>query len=59
MARSKKTSAFEDVFGIAAMLPWWAGHYAKNASAFHDAASADSILAKLSRLCERINGTGH
>lgn len=25
MARRKKTSAFEDMIEVVAMLPWWAG----------------------------------
>ncbi|MHA6938015.1 IS630 family transposase, partial [Ralstonia pseudosolanacearum] len=34
-------------------------HYNQNCKPFAWTATADSILSKLSRLCERISGTGH
>jgi putative transposase len=44
---------------LVAKIDHFVAHYNKNCKPFTWTATADSILAKLSRLCERISGTGH
>jgi putative transposase len=54
-----RRGSFTSVKELVAKIDHLVAHYNQNCKPFNWTATADSILAKLSRLCERISGTGH
>jgi putative transposase len=54
-----RRGSFTSVKDLVAKIDHFVTHYNKHCKPFTWTATADSILAKLSRLCERITGTGH
>lgn len=54
-----RRGSFASVKELVAKIDHFITHYNKHCKPFIWTATADSILAKLSRLCERITGTGH
>ena len=54
-----RRGSFTSVKQLVAKIDQFVAHYNKTCKPFTWTATADSILAKLSRLCERISGTGH
>ena len=54
-----RRGSFASVRELVAKIDHFVAHYNQNCKPFTWTATADSILAKLSRLCERISGTGH
>lgn len=54
-----RRGSFRSVKDLVAKIDHFVSHYNQNCQPFTWTATADSILAKLSRLCERISGTGH
>jgi putative transposase len=54
-----RRGSFKSVKEVTNMIDTFVSHYNENCTPFMWAATADSILEKLSRLCGRINGTGH
>jgi len=54
-----RRGSFTSVKELVAKIDHFVAHYNQNCKPFTWTATADSILAKLSRLCERISGTGH
>jgi putative transposase len=51
--------SFKSVKDLVRKIDTFVQHYNKTCKPFAWTATADSILAKLQRLCERIGGTGH
>jgi hypothetical protein len=54
-----RRGSFGSVKELVAKIDHFVAHYNQNCKPFTWTATADSILAKLSRLCERISGTEH
>ena len=54
-----RRGSFASVKELVAKIDHFVAHYNENCKPFIWTATADSILAKLSRLCERISETGH
>jgi putative transposase len=54
-----RRGSFGSVKELVAKIDHFVTHYNQSCKPFAWSATADSILAKLSRLCERISGTGH
>jgi putative transposase len=54
-----RRGSFTSVKELVVRIDHFVAHYNHNCKPFSWSATADSILAKLSRLCERISGTGH
>lgn len=54
-----RRGSFTSVKDLVAKIDHFVTHYNKQCKPFTWTATADSILAKISRLCERITGTGH
>lgn len=54
-----RRGSFTSVRELVQKIDHFVAHYNQNCKPFAWTATADSILAKLSRLCERISGTGH
>jgi len=54
-----RRGSFASVNELVAKIDHFVTHYNQNCKPFIWTATADSILAKLGRLCERISGTGH
>ena len=54
-----RRGSFASVKELVAKIDHFVAHYNQNCKPFTWTATADSILAKISRLCERISGTGH
>jgi putative transposase len=54
-----RRGSFTSVKELVAKIDHFVAHYNQNCKPFTWTATADSILAKLNRLCERISGTGH
>ena len=54
-----RRGSFRSVRDLAAKIDRFVSHYNQTCKPFVWTASADSILAKLQRLCSRINGTEH
>lgn len=54
-----RRGSFRSVKELAAKIDHFVTHYNQNCKPFIWTATADSILAKLERLCKRINGTAH
>lgn len=54
-----RRGSFTSVKELVQKIDHFVAHYNQNCKPFAWTATADSILAKLSRLCERISGTGH
>ena len=54
-----RRGSFASVKELIAKIDHFVAHYNQNCKPFSWSATADSILAKLSRLCERISGTSH
>ena len=54
-----RRDSFRSVSELVQKIDRFVEHYNQNARPFAWTATADSILAKLQRLCERINGTEH
>ena len=54
-----RRGSFASVKELIAKIDHFVAHYNKNCKPFNWTATADSILAKINRLCERISGTGH
>lgn len=54
-----RRGSFGSVKELIAKIDHFVSHYNQNCKPFVWTATADSILAKLARLCARINGTGH
>ena len=54
-----RRGSFASVKELVAKIDHFIIHYNKQCKPFIWTATADSILAKFSRLCERISGTGH
>ena len=57
--RAIRRGSFRSVKELVAKIDHFVSHHNQNCKPFVWTATADSILAKLSRLCERICGTGH
>jgi putative transposase len=57
--RAIRRGSFRSVKELVAKIDHFISHYNQNCKPFTWTATADSILAKLSRLCARISGTGH
>ncbi|MNT11034.1 Integrase core domain protein [compost metagenome] len=54
-----RRGSFTSVKELVQKIDHFVAHYNQNCKPFNWTATADSILAKLNRLCERISGTGH
>jgi len=54
-----RRGSFTSVRELVQKIDHFVAHYNQNCKPFTWTATADSILAKLNRLCERISGTGH
>ncbi|WP_454736480.1 IS630 family transposase [Cupriavidus necator] len=54
-----RRGSFTSVKELVQKIYHFVAHYNQNCKPFNWTATADSILAKLNRLCERISGTGH
>ena len=54
-----RRGSFGSVKQLIQRIDQFVSHYNENCKPFAWNASADSILAKLHRLCARISGTGH
>ena len=54
-----RRGSFDSVKQLINRIDQFVSHYNKNCKPFMWTASADSILAKLQRLCARISGTEH
>jgi len=54
-----RRGSFGSVRQLVQRIDQFVAHYNQNCKPFMWTATADSILAKLHRLCNRINGTGH
>lgn len=54
-----RRGSFRSVKDLTAKINHFVTHYNQNCKPFMWTATADSILAKLERLCKRINGTAH
>ncbi|WP_454742122.1 IS630 family transposase [Cupriavidus necator] len=54
-----RRGSFTSVKELVQKIYHFVAHYNQNCMPFNWTATADSILAKLNRLCERISGTGH
>ena len=54
-----RRGSFASVKELVAKIDRFVAHYNQNCKPFIWTATADSILAKLNRLCERISETGH
>jgi putative transposase len=54
-----RRGSFASVKELINKIDHFVAHYNQNCKPFTWTATADSILAKLNRLCERISGTGH
>jgi putative transposase len=54
-----RRGSFASVKELVNKIDHFVAHYNQNCKPFTWTATADSILAKLNRLCERISGTGH
>ncbi|AGW95555.1 IS630 family transposase [Cupriavidus sp. DF5525] len=54
-----RRGSFTSVKELVQKIDRFVAHYNQNCKPFNWTATADSILAKLNRLCERISGTGH
>ncbi|KWR91451.1 IS630 family transposase [Cupriavidus sp. IDO] len=54
-----RRGSFTSVKELVQKIDHFVAHYNQNCKPFNWTATADSILAKLKRLCERISGTGH
>jgi putative transposase len=54
-----RRGSFKSVAQLIKRIDHFVSHHNANCKPFQWTASADSILAKLERLCSRINGTGH
>ena len=54
-----RRGSFRSVKDLTAKINHFVTHYNQNCKPFMWSATADSILAKLERLCKRINGTAH
>jgi putative transposase len=54
-----RRGSFRSVKDLTTKIKHFVTHYNQNCKPFMWTATADSILAKLERLCKRINGTGH
>ena len=54
-----RRGSFESVRDLIGKIDHFVTHYNRTCQPFVWTATADSILAKLQRLCARINGTGH
>lgn len=54
-----RRGSFTSVKELVDKIDHFVAHYNKNCKPFTWTATADSILAKLQRLCERMSGTGH
>jgi putative transposase len=54
-----RRGSFRSVRDLIAKIDHFVTHYNQTCRPFVWTASADSVLAKLQRLCSRINGTGH
>jgi putative transposase len=57
--RAIRRGSFKSVKELTNKIDKFVSHYNENCKPFAWSATADSILEKLSRLCGRINGTGH
>ena len=57
--RAIRRGSFRSVKELVAKIDQFVSAYNKEAKPFMWVATADSILAKIERLCERISGTGH
>jgi putative transposase len=57
--RAIRRGSFRNVRELVAKIEQFVAAYNKNAKPFMWHATADSILEKLGRLCQRISGTGH
>jgi len=57
--RAIRRGSFRSVKELTAKIDQFVSVYNKKAKPFTWVATADSILAKIERLCERISGTGH
>jgi putative transposase len=54
-----RRGSFTSVKDLVNKIDHFVAHYNKNCKPFTWTATANSILAKINRLCERISGTGH
>ncbi|WP_454742596.1 IS630 family transposase [Cupriavidus necator] len=54
-----RRGSFTSVKELVQKIYHFVAHYNQNCKPFNWTTTADSILAKLNRLCERISGTGH
>jgi putative transposase len=54
-----RRGSFTSVKQLVKKIDHFVTHYNQSCKPFTWTATADSILAKLQRLCERISGTGH
>lgn len=54
-----RRGSFRSVKELIGKIDHFVSHYNQNSKPFIWTATADSILSKLQRLCQRINGTGH
>jgi putative transposase len=54
-----RRDSFQSVRQLANRIDHFIEHYNANCQSFRWTATAESILAKLQRLCSRISGTGH
>jgi putative transposase len=57
--RAIRRGSFASVKQLVQKIDHFVGHYNQNCKPFVWTATADSIIAKLQRLCERISGTAH
>lgn len=57
--RAIRRGSFRSVKDLIAKIDHFVSHHNQNCKPFMWTASADSILSKLQRLCQRISGTGH
>jgi putative transposase len=57
--RAIRRGSFRSVKELTAKIDQFVSNYNKTAKPFTWVATADSILAKIDRLCQRISGTGH
>jgi putative transposase len=57
--KASRRGSFTSVKELVQKIDHFVAHYNQNCKPFNWTATADSILAKLNRLCERISGTGH
>jgi putative transposase len=59
MSKAIRRGSFRSVKELTARIDQFVSTYNKRAKPFTWVAAAESILAKIERLCQRISGTGH